>query len=137
MKYLTIGLCVLAVILCLCLLFAYLSDQYLDETEALLREAAQYFPAGDYDSILPLAREAQETWESHKGFFSSILSHSELEEVNYCFASMTAYAECGEMAELRDAYSRLLSMLEHLRSMDRPRYYNILSPIVNQFKFKG
>ena len=131
MKYLTIGVSILAVLLCLCLLFAWLSKTYLEETERPLREAAGYFPAGDCDSILPLVQEAHAVWASHKGFFSSILSHSDLEEVNYCFASLTAYAARGEMAELQDNYNRLRFMLEHLRSMDQPLYYNILSLIVN------
>ena len=132
MKYLTIGVSILAVLLCLCLLFSWLSKVYLEETTRPLREAARYFPAGDCDSILPLVEEAHSVWKSHKGFFSSILSHAELDEVNYCFASLTAYAASGEMAELLDAHSRLISMLDHLQAMDQPRYYNILSTIVNQ-----
>ena len=132
MKYLTIGVSILAALLCLCLLFSWLSKVYLEETAWPLREAARYFLAGDCDSILPLVEEAHSVWKSHKGFFSSILSHAELDEVNYCFASLTAYAASGEMAELLDAHSRLISMLDHLQAMDQPRYYNILSVIVNQ-----
>ena len=132
MKYLIIGVSILAVLLCLCLLFSWLSKVYLEETLQPLREAVRYFPAEDFDSILPLAEEAHSVWKSHKGFFSSILSHAELDEVNYCFASLTAYAASGEMAELLDAHSRLISMLDHLQAMDQPRYYNILSMIVNQ-----
>ena len=133
MKYLTIGVSILAVLLCLCLLFSWLSTRYLRETEKPLQEAARYFPAGDFDSILPLMEESHAVWKSLKGFFSSILSHAELDEVNYCFSSLTAYAAEGEMAEFLDAYTRMTAMLEHLRAMDQPRYYNILSPIVNHY----
>ena len=134
MKYLTIGVSVLAILICLCVLFGRLSDQYLDETEAPLREMTQYFPLEDYGAIRLLAEEAQEIWDARKGFFSSLLSHNDLEQANDCFASLLAYAEREEMAELRDAYRRLLVVLEHLREMDQPTYYNILWRIVNQLK---
>lgn len=134
MKYFAIGVGTLSVLLGLCLLFSRLSILYLEETEAPLREAAAFFPAEDSDAILSLVQESRLAWESHRGFFSSILSHSELEDVAYSFDSLTAYAARGEMAELEDVYSRLLSMLHHLRQQDNPSYYNILSCIVNQYR---
>lgn len=134
MKYFVIGISTLCVMLGFCLLFSRLSILYLDETEAPLQEAAAFFPAEDYDAILSLVEDARLAWESHRGFFSSILSHSELEDVAYSFDSLTAYAARGEMAELEDVYLRLRSMLHHLRQQDQPHYYNILSYIVNQHR---
>ncbi|MEA4964694.1 MAG: DUF4363 family protein [Oscillospiraceae bacterium] len=130
MKYLVIGLSILAVILCLCLLFSLLSNRYLDECKAPLLEAESYFPAEDYASILPLLEEAEASWSVRKNFFSCILSHSELDCINYAFARLTAYAEEADMAELRGNYEELLRMLDHIRGMDEPRYYNILSAFV-------
>ena len=131
MRYLVIGICILVLLLGLSLLVSWYSCSCIDETAAQLREIAAYFPAEDFDSILPALTDAQDDWEARHGFFSSILSHTELEEVGYCFAGMIAYAEQGEMAELRDAHARLLAMLDHLRVVDLPYYYNILTAIVN------
>lgn len=127
MKYLVISLSILSVILCLCILFAILSDNYLDEAKDPLLEAQTYFPAEDFDSILPLLQEAEDNWLNRKDFFSCILSHSELDDLQFSFARMIAFAEEGDMPELRSECDEILRMLEHVRGMDTPRYYNILS----------
>lgn len=132
MKYLITGISILVLLLCVALLISWRSDHCLDETEAGLKQAADHFPDCDFPAIYAELKEAEAVWESHHGFFSCILSHTELEDVSCCFASLIAYAEQEEMAELQDAYARLRSLLEHLRVVDRPYYYNILSSIVNQ-----
>ena len=126
MKYLLAGIGILALLLCAGILVTWRSDRCLDETESALRLAADHFPLRDFPAIRADLDAAQAVWHSHHGFFGSILSHTELEEVNGCFASLLAYAE-QEMAELKDAYARLTAMLAHLREADHLRYYNILA----------
>jgi len=127
MKYLAMGIGILSLLLSLCLLTAWLTSLYLEETAQPLRGLNRYFETEDYGSMLSVIEDSKSVWDSHHGYFSSILHHSELEEVGYCFASMTAYAEQGELAELRDSYTRLMAILDHLKKMDRPSYYNILA----------
>ena len=127
MKHLTLGLGLLAVLLAVGLLSLWLTVQYLDDTERPLRSLTPHLEAGDSYAALPLIVESRTVWESHRGYFCSLFSHTELEEVEQCFAALAAYAEQGELAELRDAHTRLLAILEHLRDMDKPCYYNILT----------
>ena len=130
MKYLLAGIGILALLLCAGILVTWRSDRCLNETESALRLAADHFPLRDFPAIRADLDAAQAVWHSHHGFFGSILSHTELEEVNGCFASLLAYAEQEEMAELKDAYARLTAMLAHLREADRLRYYNILAQML-------
>jgi len=127
MKHLSIGIGLLAVLLAGSLLTLWYTVQYLDDTEQPLRDLIPYLDTGNYSDMLPLIEESQRCWESHRGYFCSLFSHTELEDVEQTFAALKAYAEQEELAELRDAHTRLLAMLEHLRNMDKPYYYNILT----------
>ena len=137
MKYLTIGLGILAVLLCLSLVFSLLSVRYLREIEAPLREVESFLASGDFDAIRPLTADAQDRWDEHLGFFSSLLSHGELDEVSNDFASLSAYAALEELPDYCAAHARLCTMLAHLRDIDQLRYYNFLCPIVNQFESRS
>jgi len=127
MKYLLLGIFLLALLVGSGLLVLWQTSRALDETEAPLRAMEAPLRESDYETMLALTEESQSLWESHRGYFCSIFSHTELEDIDQGYASLIAYAEQEELAELRDAHRRLLERMEHLRRMDRPYYYNILT----------
>ncbi len=131
MKYLIIGITILALILSLCLLFSYLSNQYLDDVKTQLHDAATFLPVKDWDALVIYTEDAEECWDNHRDFFSSLLDHQELEDIDRTFVSLLAYAKTEEPVGYYEAYKRLLSMLEHISNMDTPHLYNILASIVN------
>ena len=127
MKYLMLGLGLMALLLCSSLFVLWRTACCLDEVAAPLHTVQALLEEEDYESILALTEESQSLWESHRGYFCSIFSHAELEDIDQGYASLIAYAEQEELAELRDAHRRLLERMEHLRRMDLPYYYNILT----------
>ena len=137
MKYLTIGLSILAVLLGLSLLFSLLSVRYLREIEAPLREAEAFLDAGDFDTIRPLTADARDGWNSHLGFFNSLLSHAELDDITNEFAALSTYAALEEPADYREVHARLCAMLARLQDGSRLCYYNFLLPIVNLYEKSG
>lgn len=127
MKYLMLGLGLMALLLGGSLFVLWRTACCLDEAVAPLHTVQALLEEEDYESILALTEESQSLWEAHRGYFCSIFSHTELEDIDQGYASLIAYAEQEELAELRDAHRRLLERMEHLRRMDRPYYYNILT----------
>jgi len=127
MKYLMLGLGLIALLLGGSLLVLWYTACCLDEAADPLNALQPLLKEEDYEAILALTEESQSLWESHRGYFCSIFSHTELEDIDQGYASLIAYAEQEELAELRDAHRRLLERMEHLRRMDRPYYYNILT----------
>ena len=127
MKYLLLGIFLLALLAGSGLLVLWQTARALDETEAPLRAMEIPLRESDYEAMLALTEESRAVWEERHGFFCSFFSHADLEEVDQSFASLAAYAEQEELAEFRDAYRRLWDLLEHLRRMDIPYYFNILT----------
>ena len=127
MKYLVLGIALLSLLVGSGLLVLLQTARALDETEAPLRAMETPLREADFEAMLALTEESRTVWEEYYGFFASIFSHADLEDVDQSFASLAAYAEQEELAEFRDAYRRLWDLLEHLRRMDIPYYYNILS----------
>ena len=124
-KYLAIGVSVLTVLLCACLLLAFLSARALDAVGQPLRAAEPYLAQEDWAALRPLLGEARARWEASHNFFGSILSHAELDQVDECFHRVSAYAAQEDLPELAASCAELGGMLEHLRRMDLPHYYNI------------
>ena len=127
MKYLLLGIFLLALLVGSGLLVLWQTSRALDETEAPLRAMEAPLRESDYETMLALTEESRTVWEEYYGFFASIFSHADLEDVDQSYASLSAYAEKEELAEFRDAYRRLCDLLDHLRLMDIPYYYNILA----------
>jgi len=127
MKYLLLGIFLLALLVGSGLLVLWQTSRALDETEAPLRAMEAPLRESDYETMLALTEESRAVWEEHHGFFCSFFSHADLEDVDQSYASLFAYAEKEELAEFRDAFRRLCDLLDHLRRMDVPYYYNILA----------
>ena len=131
MKYMILGIAILAVLLSLSLLFDFLSGHYLSAITELLHSAADYLPAEDWDSLLALTEDAEEYWDDRRSYFCSLLDHNELEDIDRTLTSLLAYERTQEPVCYYETYNRLVSMLEHIQNMDMLKIYNILTPVVN------
>ena len=130
MKYMIIGVTILALLLSLSLLFSLLSGHYLGTVTEQLHSAADYLAARDWDTLLALTEDAETYWDDHRSYFSSLLDHNDLEDIDRTFTSLLAYARIQESVCYYETYIRLVSMLEHIQNMDMLKLYNIL--VVNQ-----
>lgn len=127
MKHLLIGLCLLGLLLMISILILCLTYHFVAAAEAVLCTLPEIPETGSTEAVLPLIQKSQDIWDSHRGFFRSVFSHTALEEIDQGFAALTAYAKQGEAGELRDVHARMMDMLRELREMDLPYYYNILT----------
>lgn len=131
MKYVIISIAILALLLSFSLLFSFLSTHYLTAVTELLHSAADYLPAEDWDSLRAFTEDAEAYWDDHRSYFSSLLDHNELEDIDRMLTSLLAYAQTQEPVHYYETYIRLISMLEHIQNMDMLKLSNILTPVVN------
>lgn len=126
MKYLLIGLGTLAILLTVCVVCGAAADACLTRLEATLREAEAPMLREDYRAVREIAEDASAQWEAYSGFFGSILSHAELEEITTRLERVRAYAVTEDLPELYASYTELLEAITHLRELDSLRYENLL-----------
>ena len=127
MKYLWIG----AALLALCMVVCTVSTAVLDRDTAWavcrLEDARQQADAGHLSSACTLVMEAQEFWQSRRGYWGVFLRHSETDEINAVFQQLAAYAQAGCAEEFSPTCAGLIARIRHLADMEKPRYYNVLT----------
>lgn len=126
MKYLIIGLAILAVLLTACVGCGTAADRRLTELERTLRRAEESIVHGRFAEVRQTATEASELWRSYSVFFGGILSHAELEEITCRLERVKAYAAAEDLPELYASYAELLEAVAHLRETDDLRLENLL-----------
>lgn len=126
MKYLYIGLALLAVtlaagIICLCVL-----NTMVDKTASHLDAAIAAIDRGDAGSAAASAEKAEQTWKHYAGFMGAILDHEETDAVNWGMANIRSYAATGSLHEFRASCVETVAIIRHIGEMENPYYYNIL-----------
>lgn len=126
MRYLYIGLGILAVILiasilCLCLLRGFVGD-----VAAALDAAIAALDRGDTAAAEASARQAEALWQRYSGFLCAILDHAETDAITRSFANVSSYAATDTTDEFRASCVETVAMIRHVADMEMPYYYNIL-----------
>ncbi len=122
MKYLWIGVAILAILFIACL---GVNEKLAETTQSVQKEleTAQSFAAKyDYGHAAEHAKKAADEWSTHLPFFASVLCHDETDEITAGLAELQVV----EDAEFLQSVSTLLARLTHIAEMDRPYLQNIL-----------
>ena len=122
MRYLMLGLLLLALLLTLCLrVTAGLSARY-DEILLPLEQAEASASQGFPEKAEALCREAAAKWEHHYPVLAAVCSHKDLEEVRRAFAAL----EQAKPEDFLPQCSALLSLLRSFREADLLSLHNLL-----------
>lgn len=126
MKYLSIGIGILAVLLAVCIFSSVWVAKSVETAQAALSEAVQALNRGDLDAAMLRGEDAATQWNRHANVFGVFLSHEEIDEISVGFSNLRAYADNGASEDYRVCCAELLFRLSHIAQMDIPFYYNFL-----------
>lgn len=124
MKYLYIGIGVLAALLALCILSTLLVSFGTRAALSSLETSLTAFDEGDFLTAMEHAMHAKSEWEQHSGLLSTLLSHEELDEIDAGFTALSSYCITKTTDEFRSLCAELSLRLRHITQMDIPFYYN-------------
>lgn len=122
MKYLWIGVVILALLLIVCLSVNAILGNYTQQVEALLARAIEAAQKEQYGTAADCAKKAADAWQTHLHFYASVLCHDETDEITAGFAELQVV----EDAEFLQTAAMLLSRLQHISELDLPLLHNIL-----------
>ncbi len=125
MKYLWLGLALLAAVLACSLWACATLDYHTTQTIEAVYEVRACAERGDYEGALLASRKAQERWQQTEGLLGVLLKHDEADNVKFEFAELTASAEALQEDELLPHCDKLIAMLEHISEMEKAHYYNV------------
>lgn len=126
MKYLSIGLGILAVLLVLSVLGSLWVAGSAEEARAALDDALAALDRGDFAAAISHGNDADALWARNQNRFSVLVSHETLNEISVGFAALRAYATAQAVDEYRAHCCELSLRLSHLARTDLPFYYNFL-----------
>ena len=124
MKYLYIGVGVLAVLLAACILSTTVISSCTRETADALEHALSAFDEDDFPAAAAQASRAKSEWDQHAKLLSALLSHEELDEIDTAFTALDSYRKTQTADEFRSRCAELSLRLRHITQMDIPFYYN-------------
>lgn len=126
MKYLYIGVGILAVTLVLSILSVCLLGGFVTQAADRLDAAVDALDRSDTAAAEAQAEQAQMLWKKYSGFVCSILDHSESDAITWGLANVRSYAVTESYDEFRASCVETAAMIRHVANMERPYYYNIL-----------
>lgn len=126
MKYLYIGVSLLAVTLAASILTLCALNTRADETAAQLEAAIVAFDQDDWQTATACVEKAESLWNHHKGFLGTLLDHEESDTIQWGLANIRSFAVTGSGEEFRAGCTETAAMIRHVAQMERPYYYNIL-----------
>lgn len=91
-----------------------------------LEQARLQLSSAHFDEAAASIRQVQQTWLSHKGFWASVLRHSEIEELEYDLAELLQKVSFEEPEELLPSVAVLQAKFRHLAEMEQAHPYNFL-----------
>ena len=126
MKHLWIALGLLAAVLLCSFCSVQVLSRSTEAVSASLSQAQEHAQRGDYAAAAQQVSRAQELWEEAEAPLGVLLHHEETDEIRFQLAALSAAANPQEPEDFLCRCAELLARLEHLKELDRPRYYNIL-----------
>lgn len=126
MRHCIIALVILALSLSFCIVSSNAVRAACSETLQLLQKAQHKAYAEDFSAVQPILREAERQWKDHERFFGVVLRHDEADDVMKDFAALRQYAVTHDTDEYLATGASLMATIEHISSMSRASYHNIL-----------
>lgn len=122
MKYLVIGLTLLALLLGFCLWSGRSLNARFSDVITPLKQAIETAEQGDAAGARKLAAEAFDTWKNQYSSFAAYLDHNEIDTVTQSFASIEDLQE----EDLLPSCKSLLFLLQSLAESDLLTFRNLL-----------
>ena len=126
MKYITVSLALLTLMVGLCIVSSTCVIKAVDNTISLLEDAVTAEDTGKQDKTISLITKASETWRKQETFFGTVLRHDEIDDVTEEFARLKSYATTEDQDDFLSNCRALIAKLEHIKSMERPTFENIM-----------
>lgn len=127
MKYLVIGLVILALLLAISIGAVSLLENRAGQIIQELRLAEQALDQDAPELASDYAQKAMDLWQHYSGFLGSILYHAEMDDINVHFAQLGGNAAAQDLGELRSTCAELIALVEHLPQMEKAYYFNIFA----------
>ncbi|MBQ1371712.1 MAG: hypothetical protein IIY70_02155 [Oscillospiraceae bacterium] len=121
MKYLYLGLLIIALLLGACQISRQQIEARTEAVCAPLTEALQTLQTGDSAAGRRLLERSRAEWKRHEGVFASLMSHSYTREVGNALEELEAVPD----QELERLTRHLLRAVRELAQTERPVWRNI------------
>ena len=122
MRYLLIGLLLLALLLSFCLWITADASSRFQEILLPLEQAETLAMQGSRDEAESLCRQAAALWQRHYPALAAVMNHKDLDEVTRSFSALQQAAP----EEFLSSCSSLLALLRSFREADRLNFHNLL-----------
>ncbi len=126
MKYITIPLAILLLIVLIGALNTQITDSRISDMVDMLDLCETYVDAGDWDTAEQFAMQAMSRWDSAQFYLSVIARHSELDEVDATVDRTIESFRCRDYTLFKTENTVLIGMLEHIAEMEELDLKNIL-----------
>lgn len=126
MKYLYIGLALMVGMLASSLLCLWQVCRSTEEITIALNQAVEACDQENLPRAMERAEQAERLWQSRSGFLCSLLDHAETDEIQWGFSDIHSYASVDDIGEVRVHCAKVRSMVQHLKEMELPYYFNLL-----------
>lgn len=125
MKYLYVGIAILAVILGFCLTTTFLLNRYTQQSANCLREADTLAGQGRFPEAAAKVVRARELWDGHRCLYGVILRHDEADEVTFSFHAIERYAQLADREDFEADCASLVARIDHVANMEKPLFYYV------------
>ncbi len=126
MKYFFCAVVLLLILAVSCCAVVHRIAALTAETSAQLERAMQYLSEERFEDATMLITQAHADWLAGKGFWSSVLRHSETDDLGYEFEELLQKLPFKDTGELIPQLAVLRARLQHLAQMEQAFYYNFL-----------
>lgn len=126
MKRIVLGAAILAVLLCLAILFTVMMDRIHSPLAESLLGAARAAAAEDWDTAKKLADRAASDWERSKHFTAALADHSPMDDIDGLFGELKVYLEAREMPQFAATCRHLAKLAQAMGDNHALRWWNLL-----------
>lgn len=125
MKLYLTCLILLAAMVALCILGITFLSQIVEQTCDAIETADRLYRSGDLPGAEAMVARAEALWKRQETPLDAILSHEDLDTVMTDFATLRAYALCGDPDDYYGLTAAFLARMEHIRDSEQPTLKNI------------
>lgn len=125
MKHVLIACGILLLVLAFCIFSMSFVRASAARTLEALNISYQHARNRNFSAAAAALSAAEQSWKQHEDFFSSVLSHDEVDQVAGDLAELRQYVLVGDYDDYLAVVSRLMETLRHMRQVELPLYYNI------------
>lgn len=126
MKYLYIGIGILAVTLAACIAIVVCMNVCITRAAKLLDEALEAYDSNRLEAAYEKGRQAEKLWNKYEGFLGVVLDHEEADGITFGVAEMNSYAHTNTPEDFRRCCAEVNAQMYHVANKELPYYYNLL-----------